>query len=377
MTIYILSISLIGILGFFCKNSTKASQAKKIYLSISFVVLLLIMGLRAPTIGTDTYAYSNMFLRIGSANSFAAALKTSGINAPVYVAFCRLIYMLSPSRQAWIFGCSLLILIGIFRFISKSSTNIYLTVILYMSLTFYFQGFNIIRQSIAVALLLNSYLFWLDKRFSLWGWGLYILALFIHSTAIVGIVGWILAAITNKDRSCLNGRADIKQMILISLVLALLCIGSQTVLLGLFTRIFPRYEIYFSSTAEHSFLEQGQGRIIIIVLGYAIVAGYCFYLIQKKRINGSIQPVLFYELLIMVFSIVLGFFGSRSLAISRMNIYYSIISISFIPNTLNIDNKTNRQILTIAAILFTLIYMIIFLAEGKGNVVPYHFFWEQ
>ena len=165
-------------------------------------------------------------------------------------------------------------------------------------------------------------------------------------------------------------------VVCVGVVAAVMCVALQLYVIDLFVRIFPRYAIYFGSKAVHQFSDQGQGRVIIIIIGYLVMAVYCIYLLSLKRNKNESNRKLYYQLKIMLFSVVIGLFGAKSKALMRMNSYFAIIAISFIPNTILIDKKYNRNILTIVTMILTATYMILFLIEDKSDVVPYSFFWE-
>lgn len=374
MVAYICTNLFLSILGLICSCSKNQARQNKFFLLIAFVLLFGLTAMGSPYLGTDTFPYTNMFLRIGQQHNFIDALETSRITAPAYVLLCRIVYKLFPYRQAIIVACAFIINYGVFSFIKKSSLNIYLSVILYMNLAFYLQTYNGTRQYIAVSLLLNTFLLWKDDIKSVKGWLLYVIAVAVHSTAIVGIAAWIIFFLQKRK----IGHNTIRRTICETALIGLVLVTSQTLLLTVFLRIFPRYSMYFGDDAVHSFADKGQGRLIIIVFGYLIVFLYCLYLLKNKNRRDSFEGQTAIDFLpICLLSIILGIFGAKSLAISRMNFYFAIVNIVTMPNTICLDmNRNNRFILSTAMVVTTFMYFILFLIEDKSGVVPYVFFWE-
>lgn len=372
MAPFIIGFSIVSLSAIYCKFGIKQEQNVKIFMGISFIVLFFIMGFRDPLMGTDSIMYNNIFMRIGQQPSIWEAFSASGISAPGYVIFCRVVYKIFPNYQARIIGTSLVILVGIFRYIKKSSKDVYLSIILFLTLTFYVQSFNISRQYMAIAILLNAFVEWYRNKKSVLGWVLFFVALSIHTTSIVGLAAWILI----ENNINFMDKKQIRKLIIKSIFLGLAVIVAQTQLLNIFLRMFPMYSNYFGGKALNQFNDQGQGRTIIIILGYLAIVVYSVFLIRRKNNRIKVRIYAGEQLPIMLFAIIIGILGAAYPTVLRMNIFFTITSISFIPNTFILDSRSNRRILSVLTIALTFAFLAIYMIEDKSGVIPYMFFWN-
>lgn len=372
MTPFIIGFSIIALTALGCRYGKRKERNTKIFIVLSFFVLFVLMGFKAPHLGTDSSSYNIIFMRIGQQSSLGNAFAASGISAPGYVVFCRIIYKLFPFSQARIIGTALVILIGVYRYIRKKSNDIYLSVLLFISLTFYVQGFNISRQYMAMAILLNAFVEWYSNKKSVLGWVLFVIAMTFHTTAIVGLAVWFLIG----NRIDYSNNKQLRRLIAKSILLGIAAILIQTRLIDIFLRIFPIYRNYFGNRALNQFSDQGQGRAIVIVFGYLAVLLYCLLLLRRNRKVNEERLLAAEQLPVMLFSIIIGIVGATSPVIIRMNSFFTITAISFIPNTFSIDKPSNRRILTGITLLLTFAFLMIYMIEDKSDVIPYTFFWN-
>ena len=372
MTPFIIGFSTVTLAAFCCRYGRRHYKNEHVFIVLSFVILFALMGFKHTSLGTDSVMYNNIFMRIGQAGSLQNAIQASGISAPGYVFFCRIIYRILPYNEARNIITSLIVLLGIYRYIKKSSSDVYLSVLLYISLTFYVQGFNISRQHMAMAIMLNSFVEWYANKKSILGWLLFAIAISIHTTAIVGIAAWILIG-NNIDY---NDNKQIRKLVIKALILGSVVILSQTQLIDAFIRLFPLYRNYFGERALNQFADQGQGRTIIIIIGYLVVVIYCILLLKKKN-NTNNKRLATEQLPLMLFSVIIGILGSSYPTILRMNIFFTITAITYIPNTFAIDKPSNKRILSMITLVLTFTFLLLYMLEDKSDVIPYTFFWNS
>ena len=372
MTPFIIGFSIIALTAFGCRYGKRKERNTKLFIVISFLVLFVLMGFRSPLLGTDSIMYNNIYMRVSQQNSFTSAMTASGISAPGYVLFCRIISKIFSSNQARIMGTSLIILLGIFRYIKKASSNIFLSVLLFITLTFYLQGFNISRQYMAMAILLNAFAEWYSNKKSVVGWILFAVAMTFHTTSIVGLAVWFLIG-NNIDY---NDKKQIRRLVFKSVLLGAIIILAQTRLINVFIRLFPIYRNYFGERALNQFSDQGQGRTIIIIFGYLAIVVYCLILLRKKAKSQEELTLAAEQLPVMLFSVIIGILGATFPVIIRMNSFFTITAITFIPNTFSIDKPSNRRILTAITLFLTVAFLVIYMVEDKSDVIPYSFFWN-
>nr|WP_284467257.1 MULTISPECIES: EpsG family protein [unclassified Clostridium] len=160
------------------------------------------------------------------------------------------------------------------------------------------------------------------------------------------------------------------------MLLGMVVIVSQTQLLSVFLRMFPMYSNYFGGRALNQFNDQGQGRTIIIIFGYLAIVIYSVFLIRRKSSHLEGRIYAGEQLPVMLFAVIIGILGAAYPTVLRMNIFFTITAISFIPNTFILDGRSNRRILSALTITLTFAFLAIYMIEDKSDVIPYMFFWS-
>jgi len=201
-------------------------------LTLPFILVFGGMSaVRGVTVGSDTGQYLSIFREIGvSGKSFLEVVTTS--KYPLYELYNSVLYRIFPNPRILIIVDSLLIAILVEAAIVNFSQYVFIPSMLYVTLYFYFYSMNISRQYIAVSMLFFATSYLLkgnDKVFFI----MYILTVFIHSTAIVGIVFYIIHKVQWTQ----------KKVIVASTVAMVMVLFSNQAI-GLFTKIFPAYAMY-------------------------------------------------------------------------------------------------------------------------------------
>lgn len=360
MYIYILEIVLIIAFGFICKNKPLK------FLRIAFLILTIVMAMRHYKLGTDSSPYAHMFMAIGNVSTFKDALVISTIpSAPLYVFVFRWISILFHFEQAYIVFSSLFVNLLFYYFIKKNSDNYYVSVLLFIFLSFYFSSFNGTRQYIAVGIAINAFSLWNDNKYSKSAWLLYIAAILVHPTSILCIVYFLL--------SKLNIKSSLKASIIIVTV-SFLCIVFFDEAIQLFIKIFPQYSVYFNNIDTSKLNVTSKGRQIIISIGYVV---FCLYSMLFSKSNIAKRRQNYPMLLFLLLGGVIGIFGSKMWIYNRISLYFTVFSICFMPNALlqKGKNATVNKYLSLCMLILTFLYGMIYLIEDKADIVPYVFFW--
>ena len=144
------------------------------------------MALRKYTVGTDTEIYYGMYQNIARSSSLTQALKVSKIpSAIVYVGMHYFITRVIYFPQLGIFVNSLVIAVGFLAFIKRKSKDYFLSCVLFIGLTLFYESMNGTRQFMAISLAINAFAILEKDRKNYKGWLLFILAVGIHNTIIV------------------------------------------------------------------------------------------------------------------------------------------------------------------------------------------------
>ncbi len=341
------AIVLFGILIFYKGSNDKK---KKIFLGVVFVLMLFVMGFRDKSVGTDTILYCNIFKH--NINLEFSNMLLQNDSSFVYSLYNHALSFLTHDCSVIILFNSMIIIYLTLRFIYKSSDNVVISTLLFMLLYHFFHAMNISRQYIAVMIIANAYEY-LKKnkciKYALW----VLVATLIHNTAIIALSMIPLAKLKNKR----NKTAF--------LILFMIMCLSWNYFFGIFTSIFSHYSMYMNSFFIDA---RGENKKIIITFIYFIFQ--ILYLKCKGKINNEDEKKQL-EMLHYInwIAVIIGICSVKTLLLSRIEVYFSIFNIIYMPKIINLQKD---KILYYFAILFLLMVpMIYLLYKGTSGVVPY------
>ncbi len=176
-------------------------KSKKKYMIFAAVVLALLAGLRANTVGIDTHNYTVLFARIAEGQfDLAYGLETS------FKYICAFLLAIWNNSNFLFLVFALITNILIFARLWELKDTISLTwsVIVYIGV-FYFMTFNIMRQFVAVAIIFWATRYLAEKKYAKFLIFVAIAVLF-HRSALLGVlfVAFEIFAwkhLTNKQKS--------------------------------------------------------------------------------------------------------------------------------------------------------------------------------
>lgn len=140
------------------KNPTPVK--KTVYLGIMFVLMLLVSVSRYG-IGRDYFSYIRIFRQIDSA-SFGEIF-TLGFE-PLFTLLTKLITFVTDDPRVMYGIYAVLILAPVAWAIRKYSDNVWLSVVVYLCLTLFYNSLSFIRQSMAASLILLAYGFMKERK---------------------------------------------------------------------------------------------------------------------------------------------------------------------------------------------------------------------
>lgn len=382
MTIYFIQLLLILFFGI-AYNPNKNERRKKRYIVICWGLLILVASLRKYTIGIDLQAhFANSYLRIASLSWSElpeyAVVRQYGVG---YVYLCKVLTLISPDIQFFIATTSFIVYGTFAYFVYKHSDDVVFSTVFFVCYCLYYMFMNIIRQSIALALvliaveLLNNSRMKSYIRYALFV-GIVVVASSIHTSAILCLILLVFTKIS-------YGKKEIVLAVVGSCVAFVLydkIYGWITALLG-----DEKYTIYINSVTEGkgSFNTQSLGMFIIIFLIY-VLAYYTLVWRNKKRIiNGNKQSLtqqnsfLMYSCLIALICRLLLF---KMNIINRLSYYFIPFFLLLAPRAIgSIRNITNRKIIRLFFYMVILAYFVIMSLDYAATfygVIPYEFYWN-
>lgn len=231
MEVYYIGLLLLTILWLMMSRNEGKNKKYGWWCFCAWLVLSVIEGLRSFDLGTDTSTYAYLFTTDGM-DSLEAGFQLLG----------KAVHLFTNDPVVFILAISLvtngLIVFSIYRI----SSNPYVSIFCYVTLFYYFQSFNVMRQYVAIGIILVAYSFLRQNQFFRYFMGM-ILAFLFHNSAIVGFLLLPYHFIKNSNRGTKN--------IFKSLIFPFVIGGLITIFfnfgLNLLTSLFPRYAVYLNS----------------------------------------------------------------------------------------------------------------------------------
>jgi len=309
-------------------------QDKKIFI-LSFLIMLLIGGLRGISVGTDTINYKDLY----------SGVELKGFEVGYYYLND---YIISHGYnfQIMIFISMLLCLFPVFFVSSKLSSRPLLSVTLYVLLYFYFNSFNVMRQSIAISLFFLALYFYHKNNKSGYIISIIVAALF-HTTALIVLVIYPFYKI------------HIHKFIYIILILVSFFVGA----LNIFPLILQKFDI---GELYKVYLEVSLGSATSFSFTRLLLNMWLLYLI----ISGNHNDLFLKNFFIGVF--LLNIF-SFSPVLARISQYFLLAQIIVIPNLMLSHSYKYQRNFQVIGVLYAIIVFAFLISSNVGEVVPYTF----
>lgn len=373
MVIYILIFLLIFIATILMKTNT--NKQKKIYLFIVFGLMTLFACLRKYTIGIDLqYLYAPYFKTIGL-TSFG---RLSSINLELgYVFFCKLISLINKDVQCLIIISSIIIYSSYAYFIYKNSENVKYSSLLFILFMLYFMSMNIVRQELAIAIILFAFELLKKKKKVLFVL-IIILTSLIHQSAIIFLLLPIFFDKEFKKKHFYIGMIGSG----ISFVLyknLIIWFSSLLAFLGLNNN--KDYTMYLNSKAFGvPIVNLNSLSELVLALATFLLCLYYFELVDNKKNDAKENiPGSFYIFMTMFYAITM-ILSFKMVIVARYQYYFLPFVICAIPAALNRSKyDSNKKIVNIVIFLCLIakfMYIFLKLSDVLYGVMPYEFFWQ-
>jgi len=340
------------------KHAEKKAYKKWNIEIVSIILLLTALGgLRSSSVGNDSYAYAVQF-ELGEAAvinfeiGFKFLMGFSRLFGKTYTIFfliCSLITVWLIVARLWHFRQ-----IAPFRY----------TVILFYCLL-YFYTLSGIRQWLAVAICFYATFFLWEKNKPMKFIFCVMIAILIHTSAIVSLVMLLPRVLENAD-------GNKKMRILKPLFFTVAPIFSIIILMVLIKH-------YGSFLTEFKVEKLDIGLMLpfkIIMLFFILVNGRKS---ASKKVGEksvvSFYTLIFFEVLTLMTSTI-GYFWNN---VARIGWYFSIFTPVFYAYILSKEYKRNatNSIVKLMVMVITIYSYISTLGSYSTKIVPYYFFWEK
>ena len=371
MLIYIVLMIAILVGGYaFHANETK--YAKKIFVILVCFAIVFLGAFRSIDVGIDTKQFWNAFLRI---NELSIVDVWSTRYEPGFVILCYILGLISDSPQILLIASSIIIFVPCFIFIYKNSEDVVLSSFLFVALGTYGLFLNLMRQGIAVAIILLGIEFFYKKKKYVLFVLMCILAMQFHLSAIIAIAIFAFPLIKQWTASKMIWATS-----LIPVVFAM-----ATLLFYVFALLFG-----YSSYSESQYVGSNYFAALIkaamnyVYLGLIIFVGGFLKEEYRKDASGKITLInednRFVDTFFISLLFLQGYFyvcSMNILLMGRIAIYFSIFTIIILPRVVvNAKKVMTKFTLLYFILVMSFIYWIIvavFRPYWTGEI-PYIFF---
>ena len=337
------------------KMATRNHYKRGIYLFIIFFALIFVSCFRKDTVGGDLQNYIPLFesAKYSSWSEYLSLPKYGFI----FLIYNKLLCSIGDNYTVLLIGTSLFNLIAVAVFVKRYSLIPWLSIVIYICMGFYGRTFNSLRSSMALAILLYSIPFILERKF-LKFLIVYICAFIVHKRVFPFFVAYFFA----------GRRLPLKIMVPAA---AFLFVAASE-LSPLLNSILVLYDpTYIGSETS------GGGYAYFMIL----VAIAIFCNVFKNKHESSANTLLFNMLVV---GMCIQPFASQISFINRIVIFFTIALIIVIPNSVATIKSKDLRLLVESALLlcfvayFVNIDMRIDPATGTNNqaVIPYLFAWQ-
>lgn len=361
---YILALAIITFLS--AVSFPGHSKGNTVKIVIIVVMLSVIAGFRATSVGSDTSTYSHMFYWIADSYTLKQAFDVSTINAPVYVTYTWLLGKAGFSHQMLLLMNAVITNIGVGVFIKRTCDKPATAFLIYFSLAMFFESMNGMRQYVAISLVANAYIDFYERGItSVRGWVLFGLAVGIHSTALVMMPAVAAGIIMRKAP---RTRKVLRIIFLVAALVGLL----MGPLANLFVQLFPNYGMYDGTNNIDLFSDAYGGRIRIL---YAVMLVVCLFgygaICNGTGIEDQLDDVIYALLPICLFAGVLGIVYGRSFLINRLLWFYMVAYAPFIPAVIEKYHAGMNLLLKMGFGTAIGVWMLMQFIENQDAVLPY------
>lgn len=336
----------------------KKYDSRTMMLTVIFIVMALVCGLRSTSVGADTQNYERIFYRISgySFQEIFSEYKYNYIEIGWNIA-SKLVYMMHLDYFAFQIIESFVIYFGFMIFIKRNVKEYNLAVWVFLSLIYFF-NFNTSRQMVAVMFAVNSFQYLCEKK-NLKAFIMVALGALFHATAFIFLAAFPIYYMCKIKR--------LRKYLLILIVIAIFWFDD--IFKFLKANLFY-LSILYESYLSNSLKIQTAGFVRILWIIVCIMAIY--ELVADKSADRQKNNVA------AIFSIAwvaCNVIGLRFNYFERVGVYFEPFIIILFDNMLTlIKDKTLKTVYYMGSVLCLIAYFL--LASRSSQLISYSFFFE-
>ena len=367
MYIYFLTFIVIIFLAIIIqKLMVKHKKTAILLCLLSIFILSLLAGLRSLDVGRDLRVYViSSFNNSRNFSSIISYLKYYYFKEPLYYALNYLVYKYSGNINVLLFAIQLIITSIIYYIAYKESENNKGTFSVYIFsyiIIWYNTSFNIVRQSLAIAIMLLGFKSLIEnknKKFVL----LIFLAFLFHSSAIFCLLFPLIKKVSKlKNRKL--------YLVLLPIIFILIFTFLKPIMSTMSViPFFEKYYNYLEIDTTNLLPKFAILKLIFLIFFLFFSTGETFRKAEENKIF-SFMAITDFMLYLSSGFIMFGY---------RMSYLFLPIYIYMIPRIdKSYDNKPTQKVFRIAMIIILCTYWYYrYVSIGYDGTIPYSFFWKN
>lgn len=342
-------------------------DGKKAFMVLAFLMLGFFMCFRSTAVGTDTYNYAvNVYGDVAKQSFNDLFEHKEFMKGPLYWLFLWFVGQISSDPQMYVFVTSLMITLGMARFIYKLSPSVAVSVFLFMSLNIYCGTFNTTKQYMSIMLALNAFCFLYESSKSWKGWLSLTASIFVHFSTAFFLIPTLFMIISK--------RANVKTMLLLSAVSTVAILVGTDAVFHYFIEYVDAYSFYDKANnpwALDAVRDYGVGIWFkgagFMIVWFIYTIGLC---INPRAFRGSLAYAIFPTVLMYVGLMIIL---REYTVFSRVLMPMQALQIIFIPAAMQLCPKFTREIFYFIMYIGLIAYSSWGMSIGGEGVFPYTF----
>ncbi len=366
MTVYIILALLIALFSLYPYSKHNSIRSRKVFLFLSFSAMVLVLSLRASSVGEDTSMYMGVFNKAQSVNwkdiisniwgrttfyTYSYGYQDTAESA--YLGLCKIIGLFTTDAHVFLFVIAAITCALYAKFIFENTEHVVFATWIFLCEAIYMFAFNCVRQLLAISIALQAFKCLKKKQYTKSA-VILILAFLIHNTSVICLLMVPIMLLQEK-----NEKRFFKYMLIGAIALPL----SINAASGIILKFLPRYAGYF---ATNYWANSIGGSSILWVIELCLI----LYLYNRRfptedSFKLSSFTVLYLSLELMGLSITM---------FSRVAYFYRSFLLLFLPDAITVVKPKYRQILRFGVIL---LLFLIYVANAKSPARNYIFFFNE
>lgn len=308
-------------------------RANKNFLYISFFVLFIVLAIRKPYSDMNNYIEYFHYLNESTYSQFLRFDLEF-----LYKVLNILIGKICIDDRLFIYILSFLTLIGPMYIIKKYSKNYLISILLYISIGSFYMNFFIIRQALAISLLMFSVKYIEEKKLMKFIFLVFIASLF-HNTALIFLPLYVLSKM----------KIDNKNLIVCLLFLMIIILLKDVI-----TTFLMNFSSDYTSYVNSEFDVKNTGINRLIMFSIMIIFCRLFY---KNYKDDKIINLL---LCTSFFMICMQINATSSALFARVANYFTFSLYILVPNVIyNLKKRHTKMIMKLVIIVLFFLYVIL------------------